>query len=159
MRAGEYVAYKCKNHLWDVATPLFIGGKHVGNIYTGQFFYDDESIDDRFCSSSRRPNMALTGNRICAALHRVPRISRARVKPLMDFLTKFSALVSRLSFSNLKLAKTMSEQQRIEATLRQSEEAFPGTDRTISRFLGSSLSNQRDDIDYLKRPFPDDLWL
>ena len=46
LRPGEYVAYKCKNHLWDVATPLFIGGRHVGNIYTGQFFYDDESIDD-----------------------------------------------------------------------------------------------------------------
>ncbi len=42
----------------------------------------------------------------------------------MDFLTKFSALISKLSYSNLKLAKAMSEQQRIEAALRQSEEHF-----------------------------------
>ena len=47
LRPGEYVAYKCQNHLWDVATPLFIGGKHLGNIYTGQFFYDDEPVDER----------------------------------------------------------------------------------------------------------------
>ena len=35
---GEYLIYKCKNKLWDIVIPLYIGDKHVGNIYTGQFF-------------------------------------------------------------------------------------------------------------------------
>ena len=38
LKPGEHVSYKCKNGLWDVVTPLFIGEKHMGNIYTGQFF-------------------------------------------------------------------------------------------------------------------------
>jgi PAS domain S-box-containing protein len=123
LRPGEYAAYKCKNHLWDVATPLFIGGKHVGNIYTGQFFYDDEAVDEKLFID-QAAKYGFDQGQYLSALRRVPRISRARVKPLMDFLTKFSALVSKLSYSNLKLAKAMSEQQRIEAALRQSEEHF-----------------------------------
>ena len=111
LRPGEYVAYKCQNHLWDVATPLFIGGKHVGNIYTGQFFYDDEPVDEPLFID-QAAKYGFDQEQYLAALHRVPRISRAQVKPLMDFLTKFSALVSKLSYSNLKLAKAMSEQKK-----------------------------------------------
>ncbi len=39
LKPGEYVDYKCKKGLWDVVTPLYVGTKHLGNIYTGQFFY------------------------------------------------------------------------------------------------------------------------
>ena len=45
LKPGEYVAYQCRNGLWDVVTPLTVGGIHLGNIYTGQFFYDDQEVD------------------------------------------------------------------------------------------------------------------
>lgn len=48
LKADEFADYKCKNGLWDVVTPLFINGKHIGNIFTGQFFYDDDVIDESF---------------------------------------------------------------------------------------------------------------
>ena len=150
LRPGEYAAYKCQNHLWDVATPLFIGGKHVGNIYTGQFFYDDEPVDEQLFID-QAAKYGFDQEQYLSALHRVPRISRARVKPLMDFLTKFSALVSKLSYSNLKLAKAMSEQQRIEATLRQSEEHF----RRLTKLspVPVLIINRRGDIEYLNDRF------
>ena len=150
LRPGEYVAYKCQNHLWDVATPLFIGGKHVGNIYTGQFFYDDEPVDEQLFID-QAAKYGFDQEQYLSALHRVPRISRARVKPLMDFLTKFSALVSKLSYSNLKLAKAMSEQQRIEATLRQSKEHF----RRLTKLspVPVLIINLWGDIEYLNDRF------
>jgi len=150
LRPGEYAAYKCQNHLWDVATPLFIGGKHVGNIYTGQFFYDDEPVDEQLFID-QAAKYGFDQDQYLSALQRVPRISRARVKPLMDFLTKFSALVSRLSLSNLKLAKAMSEQQRIEATLRQSEEHF----RRLTKLspIPVLIINLWSDIEYLNDRF------
>jgi PAS domain S-box-containing protein len=150
LRPGEYVAYKCKNQLWDVATPVFIGGKHVGNIYTGQFFYDDEPVDDRvFIEQAAK--YGFDREPYLAAMHQVSRISRTRVKPLMDFLTKFSTMVSRLSLSNLKIAKAMSQQQRIEATLRQSEEHF----RLLTKLspVPVLIINQRGDIEYLNDRF------
>ena len=150
LKPGEYVAYKCQNHLWDVATPLFIGGKHVGNIYAGQFFYDDEPLDEQLFID-QAGKYGFDQELYLSALHRVPRISRGRVKPLMDFLTKFSALVSKLSFSNLKLAKAMSEQQRIEAALRQSEEHF----RRLTKLspVPVLIINLRGDIEYLNDRF------
>jgi len=36
----RYTVYKCKNGLVDVAAPITIGGKHVGNFFTGQFFLE-----------------------------------------------------------------------------------------------------------------------
>jgi PAS domain S-box-containing protein len=150
LRPGEYAAYKCQNHLWDVATPLFIGGKHVGNIYTGQFFYDDEPLEEQLFIE-QAAKYGFEQEQYLSALRRVPRISRARVKPLMDFLTKFSALVSKLSYSNLKLAKAMSEQRRIEAALRQSEEHF----RRLTKLspLPVLIINRRGDIEYVNDRF------
>src|SRR6266568_3419018 len=52
---GEFRLYKCKNDMWDIATPLSVAGHHVGNIFSGQFFFDDEPVDqDRFRSQARR---------------------------------------------------------------------------------------------------------
>ncbi|MCX6309985.1 MAG: PocR ligand-binding domain-containing protein, partial [Bacteroidia bacterium] len=42
---GKVKAYKCKNNMWDLSTPIVVGGKHLGNIFLGQFFYDDEKPD------------------------------------------------------------------------------------------------------------------
>jgi PAS domain S-box-containing protein len=150
LRPGEYAAYKCQNHLWDVATPLFIGGKHAGNVYTGQFFYDDELVDEQLFID-QAAKYGFDQEQYLSALHRVPRISRARVKPLMDFLTKFSALVSKLSYSNLMLAKAMSEQQRIEAALRQSEEHF----RRLTKLspVPIIIINLWGDVEYLNDRF------
>ena len=54
LQNGEIRLYKCKNNMWDVATPLFIGEKHVANVFFGQFFFEDEKVDrDSICSSSR----------------------------------------------------------------------------------------------------------
>ena len=42
---GKYKSYKCKNNMWDMVTPLMVGGRHVGNVFLGQFFYEDEVPD------------------------------------------------------------------------------------------------------------------
>ena len=117
---GKYVEYKCKNNLWDVVTPLYIGDKHVANIYTGQFFYSDENVDERFFIDQAK-KYGFNLEQYLAALHRVPRFTRPQVTCLMDFLVGFSELISKLSIGNLKLAKAMIEQSRYAEALRQSE--------------------------------------
>jgi PAS domain S-box-containing protein len=147
---GEYKAYKCHNHLWAVATSLFIGGRHVGNIFTGQFFYDDEVIDERLFIV-QAAKYGYDQDLYLSALHRVPRISRERIKVLMDFLRKFSVMVSKLSFSNLKLAKAMSKQREIEASLRQSKEHF----RRLTQLspVPVVIINWRGDLEYVNDRF------
>jgi ligand-binding sensor protein len=121
LKAGEYVFYKCKNGLWDVVTPFYVGGKHLGNIYAGQFFYEDEPVDTK-AFEAQAARYGFDQEDYMAALLRVPRVSRSRVNTLMDFLVKFSNVFSKLNYSNLKLAKAMLEKKRIEEVLRKANE-------------------------------------
>ncbi|MBF0528410.1 MAG: PocR ligand-binding domain-containing protein [Deltaproteobacteria bacterium] len=150
VRQGEYVAYQCKNNLWDVVTPLYIGGKYVGNIYTGQFLYDDQDLNiEIFADQAARygfdPEAYLT------ALRAVPRISRDQADIQMDFLVKFTDMISKLSLSNLKLAKIMAEQKKIDAALRQSEKHF----RLLTKHspIPIVISNEYHDIEYVNDRF------
>jgi PAS domain S-box-containing protein len=130
VKKGEYVAYKCKNNMWDIVTPLYIGNEHLGNIYIGQFFYDDETIDiDNFIASAKKYNF--DKEQYLASLQKVPRFSREKVKSLMDFLLKFSEFVSQMSYNNLELARANTKQKRVETSLRQSEAHFQQLIRQI----------------------------
>ena len=42
---GTCRTYLCKNNLRDIATPIVAGGKHIGNLFLGQFLYEDEKRD------------------------------------------------------------------------------------------------------------------
>lgn len=123
VKPGEHLAYHCRNGLWDVVTPLMIGGKHVGNIFTGQFFYDDDIVDEK-AFGEQALRFGFDREAYIEALRRVPRVSRQWVETLMIFLARFSELISKSSFSNLKLAKALVQQKQVEEDLRASEEQF-----------------------------------
>ena len=72
LKPGQYVAYKCRNNLWDVVTPLFIGEKQIGNIFSGQFFYDDETIEDSVFLTQAE-EFGFDREKYMAALRCVPR--------------------------------------------------------------------------------------
>jgi PAS domain S-box-containing protein len=117
---GTYLAYKCKNNMWDVFTPLKIAGKHVGNVFFGQFFYDDENVDyEIFARQAEK--YGFDKEQYISAAKRVRRFSRDKVDRFMNFLSKFSALVSKLSYSNLQLARAITEQKRVTEALQANE--------------------------------------
>jgi len=120
LKLGQYSVYKCKNNLWDVVTPLYIGEKHVGIIYTGQFFYDDDIIDEEVFIA-RAEQYGFNREEYLAAVRKIPRLRRSYVTDMMGFLVRFTEYISRLSFSNLKLAKTMSNEAIITQALARSE--------------------------------------
>ena len=113
LKPGECVDYKCKNGLWDVVTPLYIGGRHMGNIYSGQFFYDDEQIDESFFAK-RADLHGFDKDAYLQALARVPRYRRKTIRHLMDFLIKFTAYVSEVSLANSQYAQEIRERKRVE---------------------------------------------
>lgn len=121
VRQGEFRTYKCKNNLWDIVTPLIIGGKHVGNIFSGQFFFEDETINrDIFVAQAEK--YGFNKEMYLAAFDKVPRWSREKVHQLMQFYTKFSEMIAAQSYSNLKIAKALTNQKAVEKELRESEQ-------------------------------------
>jgi polar amino acid transport system substrate-binding protein len=117
---GEYRLYKCKNNMWDVATPLVIGEHHVGNIFSGQFFFEDEEPDRELFRAQAR-TYGFDEAHYLAALAAVPRLSRDTLQTGMAFMTKLAHLISDMSYKNAQMAQWMEERRRSEEALIRSE--------------------------------------
>lgn len=123
LRRGEYTAYRCHHGLWEVVAPLYIGPRHAGNIYTGQFFYDDDAVDTaRFAALAEE--YGFDREPYLEALTRVPRMSRERVSTVMDFLLKFTALISDMGAKTARLLHTAAISRRVAAALHESRRHF-----------------------------------
>ncbi|HDQ92659.1 MAG TPA: histidine kinase, partial [Synergistetes bacterium] len=119
---GKINLYKCKNGMWDVATPVVIDGKKLGNIFMGQFFFDDEEIDrDFFLAQAKR--YGFDEKDYMAALERVPRFSREAIDKAMSFFVTLADYLSRLGLSNLRLAHS-TEENRVLLEKLSSREAL-----------------------------------
>ena len=84
---GTFKEYRCKNNMWDIVTPIMLGDRHIGNIFLGQFLYDDEEPDYQlFRLQAQRFGYDETA--YIAALDRVPRFSRETVQTAMNYYPK-----------------------------------------------------------------------
>ncbi len=119
LRDGEYLEYHCKNGLWDVVTPLYVDSRHVGNIFSGQYFHEDDAVDEAaFALQAER--FSFDKEAYLDALRKVPRLSQERIGLLMDFLVRVTQFVSSLSFGKLQLERSIAERQRTERLLSNS---------------------------------------
>jgi PAS domain S-box-containing protein len=133
--AGQSRLYTCKNNLWHVATPLVVGGHHVGNVFMGQFFVDDER-PDLALFEAQAARYGFDRAKYLAALEAVPRLSRATIADAMAFFLKLSAMLSKLSYSNVHLARAITEREALMSSLRHSKERLEEADRHKNEFLG-----------------------
>jgi PAS domain S-box-containing protein len=138
---GAFMLNRCPHHLWDIGTPLLVGNKHVGNLFTGQFLFADEEPDyDIFLAQARE--FGFNEEAYMAALARVPRLDRQIVDLAMAFFAKLANMISLLSLSNTKLARSVAEQERLVASLCLSEEKS----RADEAFLSDIFSSIKDDL-------------
>ncbi len=57
---GEFKLYKCQDNMWDIATAIMVGGQHVGNVCSGQYFFEGEPLNyELFCSQARNSRLVL----------------------------------------------------------------------------------------------------
>ena len=113
---GEYCQYKCKNLLWDMASPIIIGGRHMANLFLGQFLYENETPDIS-AFEAQADRYGFDRSSYLDALNRVPRWSREFVNNLMSFYTRLATLVGEMG-----LAKKNMED--INNILRISEDKY-----------------------------------
>ena len=133
---GTYRTYRCKNNMWDMVTPIMVGGRHVGNLFLGQFVYDDEPLDrEGFREQARRYGFDEAA--YLAAYEQVPRWSREKVTLVMHFYMQFAQMISRLSHANIALVRALTEQKHFEAALIAAKEQAEAANRAKSSFLAS----------------------
>ena len=122
---GKFKLYRCKNGLWDMATPIVVGERHVGNFFLGQFFFDDEQPDVEFFRAQAR-RYGFDEADYLAALGRVPRWSREKVDRAMTFYARLAQQISEMGFRNLQSTQALARQRRAEEELRDSKRIIEG---------------------------------
>jgi len=121
--AGTFKLYRCKNNMWDMATPIMVNEKHIGNIFLGQFLFEDEEPDlEVFRNQARQ--YGFDEAEYLAALNRVPRFTREKINRVMGFYSRLAGLISSLSYSKIKLSQNIGRHKRMEVELKESEERF-----------------------------------
>ncbi|MCF8127612.1 MAG: PocR ligand-binding domain-containing protein [Deltaproteobacteria bacterium] len=117
---GTFRLYRCKNNMWDMATPIIVGGKRLGNLYLGQFLFEDEVPElEVFREQAKKYNF--DEKEYMEAFDRVPRWKRETVNTVMSFYAKLANLISQLSYSNISSAKTLKERTRILKAFEERE--------------------------------------
>jgi len=105
LEAPGHVAYRCANGLWDVAFPLVVDGEHLANLFTGQFFYDDDPVDiEEFRRRARK--LGFDERDYVDALGRVPVVSHAHAARTIDFLTDLVGMLGELGLAKLREEQT-----------------------------------------------------
>jgi len=123
LEPGSFKLYRCENNMWDIATPIIVGGKHLGNLFLGQFLFEGESPDHEVFRSQAR-QFGFDEQQYLAALERVPRWSRETVDTVMAFYARLANMLSTLSYSSIELARSLAQQERLVHALRESEERY-----------------------------------
>ncbi len=114
---GYFKLYKCKNNMWDISTPIYIGEKHMGYLFFGQFFFDDDNVDVELFRKQAR-EYGFDEGKYISALKKVPRYSRKQVDKAMEYYIELLDLITNLSYNRIKLAKMTQELKSREEQLR-----------------------------------------
>ena len=101
LQHGEtYNVYKCKNGLVDVAVPITIGGEHVANFLTGQFFFEKPDTD-AFIRQAR--DCGFDEGAYLRAVGEVPVFSEAQVREMMGFFTRLAQVMGEMGLAGARL--------------------------------------------------------
>ena len=91
---GEsYNVYRCKNGLVDAAVPIVVGGTHIANFFTGQFFFEPP---DKAYFLRQAEEFGFDSDTYLDALGRVPVFSEDKVLAMMAFFTRLAQLIGEM---------------------------------------------------------------
>ncbi len=117
---GEtHVIYECANGLVDVANPILVDGIHVGTMFTGQFLFDKPD-EDFFRQQARE--VGFDEAAYMEALARVPVVSRERIKPILNYLSMFTAMLADLGSKRLHLLEAEQNRIRLQEQILETQQ-------------------------------------
>lgn len=144
LEKGEsYSIYRCKNGLIDIAVPIIVDGNHIGNLFTGQFFF--EPPDEDFFRNQAR-TFGFDEAQYLAALKKVKVHSEEKIRETMTFLTKLAIIISGLGITrieqlaaNQKMSVLLEDEARLNLALKE--------EKTKLEALAAKLENSNKELD------------
>lgn len=125
MQNGSYVGYKCLNGLMDYGSPIIVEGRHLATIILGQFFHEPPD-EDYFRHQAQE--YGFDEDLYIEALHRVPIISKNRVKPIMEFCSTLAYFLAIMGLERMQLQladqAVIAQEERLRLVLDASTDGF-----------------------------------
>ncbi|MFA6015205.1 MAG: PocR ligand-binding domain-containing protein [Gallionellaceae bacterium] len=110
LNAGEsFSVYSCLNGMTDAASPIIIEGKHLANVFVGQFLL---SPPDREFFRRQAETMGFDRETYLQALDEVPIISKEKLPAILGFLSGFAKLVASYGLQRLRAERIADELSR-----------------------------------------------
>ena len=131
---ASFSLYQCHNGLTDAASPILIEGRHVGNIFVGQFLLEPAN-EDFF--RSQAAEFGFDEAAYLEALSRVPIVPKERLPVVLGYLTTCAVLVAEMGLERIR-SKTY------EGDLIRRAEALDRANRELREQRAAALSLAED---------------
>jgi PAS domain S-box-containing protein len=112
--ANPSVIYKCPHGLVDSATPIIIEGEHIGNVFTGQLFFEEPDLE-YFRSQGRR--YGFDEKEYIDAVKKVPVISEQASQANLAVIAHLTGMLAEMGLERMR-------EKEAERRLRESEERY-----------------------------------
>ncbi len=112
----DYAIYRCKNGLTDCASPIFVDGHHVANVFIGQFFMNPPDLEF-FAEQARQFNF--DKDAYLDAIRDVPIMSEDKLPKILTFLAGFARMVTSISYQRTKAQSSEQYMTKRTEELRQ----------------------------------------
>jgi hypothetical protein len=123
--ANPAVSYQCPHGLVDNASPIVIDGKHLGNFFTGQFFFEKPDLDF-FRGQAKKYNF--DEKSYLEAVERVPIWSKERLAQYLDFVKGFIEIIAGSGLKRLREIES-------SKALKESEERYRAIVQSTSDWI------------------------
>lgn len=118
LKRDEIRFYKCLNNMYDLVSPLYVGGKHIANFFVGEFFFTDEDPDyNLFINQAKE--LGFDEKKYLEALEKVPRIDRDDVMLIISYYRDLLNIITTLAQSRLSLLEMNHKIELREEKLQQ----------------------------------------
>ncbi|MBF0606474.1 MAG: PocR ligand-binding domain-containing protein [Candidatus Magnetobacterium sp. LHC-1] len=142
LKDGEqYNIYRCKNGLVDVAVPIVIDGIHMGNLFTGQFFFASPDVQ---YFARQAEEFGFDGDKYLEALARVPIFTEDCVRVLMDFLLRLAGQICGMGLSRKQALEhsdkdALKEQETLLESIKETTAQLRKSEEELKRFFDLSI--------------------
>jgi len=113
-RGSPFAVYRCHNGLVDTAARIVVAGKHVANVFTGQFLTAPPDTDF-FRSQAQR--FGYDEADYLGAIRQVPIVSRERVESITRLYAQLASMMADSGLDRIRQREATRALARLNATL------------------------------------------
>lgn len=115
----NYKMYTCPNGMTDVAMPVRVGGRHIGNLFTGQLFLKEPDLE---FFKERAQKFGFDEEAYLQAVKEAPVIDEEELKRRIAFLSEMTQVIADLGYKNIQRKEQAAELKKAKKNAEKIKE-------------------------------------